>query len=454
VNVIRTLPVDPWVLMAWAVAVAVIGAGIGVQSASAPHLVYGVSMGLLGLLVARAIFAQKARRYGLPMTIVAFGLSGRVAMAFAYIGIVSFFYGSADFVSYARVAREVAERFLEGNFTLIRGEQWLDLNPVFLTLLGLMSLVSGPGVVGLFIVSAILGFTGAYLMYRAAVVARGGEIHRPTLWVILFALPSFVLWTSVLGKDSWMLFFSGIATYGFARMLTTPRARWAIVLLAGIGGVMAIRFAIGAILVSAIVTAVLFVRRPASSPAAILRPIAVIVLPIIAVPAFMKLAQRAAVERMGEALETITEEAGVVWALSRYHQGLALDAGTPDMISITDASAFSLLAYLPSGMFTLFFRPFIFEAHNALAAVAALENTFLLVLVIARFRSLARSVARCRHEPFLVFCWVATLLLSAVISLAPNFGVLIRQRAMVLPFAAILLAVTPRAKQAAEGAAA
>jgi hypothetical protein len=140
---------------------------------------------------------------------------------------------------------------------------------------------------------------------------------------------------------------------------------------------------------------------------------------------------------------TSTQEALEV-ALRYQHEGSATTAaGSALETEITDYSPTGILTYLPGGMFTALFRPLPFEAHNALALVAALENTLLLGLVVWRIRYLVCAGTVLRSNGLVAFSVVVFLLVTVILSFSRNFGVIVRQRSMALPFLVLLLG-TPR----------
>jgi hypothetical protein len=95
------------------------------------------------------------------------------------------------------------------------------------------------------------------------------------------------------------------------------------------------------------------------------------------------------------------------------------------------------------------FRPFIFEAHNVAALIAAVEGTALLGLLalsLPRLRGLHKRLLR---QPYLAFCTTYALMFVYAFSNFSNFGILTRERVMLLPFALVFLAL-PRNPQEQE----
>jgi hypothetical protein len=96
---------------------------------------------------------------------------------------------------------------------------------------------------------------------------------------------------------------------------------------------------------------------------------------------------------------------------------------------------------LPQGAATVLLRPFPWETDSSLQLLSALESVALAGLIIARLPSLRTALSRARSTPFLLYCWVLTILYAATFSSFANFGLLVRQRSLVLPALFVLLAV-------------
>jgi len=417
--------------------VAIGGPVLGLLSAYAWESMYGFAIGSLVLAVGLAMVRQRALRGAeIPFFAVGLNMVARVCLSFAYMAVAIRTWGVSDFITYQELAVVVGEGLLAGE--LRQGP--LLHEPVISVMYGSLYLIAGSSLIGLGLLAVLLGSLGGLCIYLAATGALGAAADRRTLIVFLFGLPSFGVFTSVLGKDSWMLFFLGLTTFGFSRALRR-RAVWPwLVVLVGVAGVTVTRRAIGVIVLFALVSARLLIRRPVVTRASVLRPVVLTLAIPIAVIGFARLTDMAVADKTGEQIELV-EEARLVVALEQYHRGLAVDANKIDMIGIKEQSATAILLYLPLGIFRMFFHPHLLDAQNVLALLAAVENAALMVLFVLRRRSLLASARRALDDPFLAYCWIACVALSVIISIAPNFGVLMRQRTMVLPFLAILMAV-------------
>ena len=103
----------------------------------------------------------------------------------------------------------------------------------------------------------------------------------------------------------------------------------------------------------------------------------------------------------------------------------------------------------------LMFRPFVWEIRNPQMAVAALESFWLTVLFWRRKKQVIHAIRTARTEPIIAFAIIFTL--EFAFTMAPgigNFGLLVRQRVMVLPYTVLLLCIPFVQRRAMEYAAA
>ena len=109
-------------------------------------------------------------------------------------------------------------------------------------------------------------------------------------------------------------------------------------------------------------------------------------------------------------------------------------------------------ARAPLAAITVLFRPFVFETDNLQGLLAAIEGTALLVFCLARFRWGWAAIRSLRRQPYVVFCFVYTLLFIVAYSSYANFGLLVRQRVQLYPVFLVLLSIPPGAdRQGASG---
>jgi hypothetical protein len=98
-------------------------------------------------------------------------------------------------------------------------------------------------------------------------------------------------------------------------------------------------------------------------------------------------------------------------------------------------------AKTPLAIVTVLFRPFIYEAHNLPAAMAAAEGSLLMLFSVLGIRRLLRSVRTVRRQPYVGAALVFTAVFIVAFSSLGNFGLLARQRIQVYPFYLVPLAI-------------
>ena len=342
----------------------------------------------------------------------------------------SLYDGSADASMYYRTGWDIAESYRQGIFWVADGVG--GAGTVFMRkLTGAILAVIGPTRVGAFLVFAWLGFWGLYFFFRAFRLAvPGGDVRRYAL--LVFFMPSLLFWPSSVGKEAWMILTLGIGAYGAARVLTRRHGGYVLLAL-GLAGAAAVRPHMSALLMAGMAAAYLLRRSSGTALAPATRVIGAAV-----VLAALLLTVQEAERRFGVEGEGLAgAEQAIDDAAQRTDQGGSeYEAARPDSVGDVPKAAFAVL-----------FRPLPHEAHNAQALVTSLEGLFLLVLCVASWRRLATAPRHLWRSPYVALACVYSLLFILAFSSFGNFGILARQRAQVLPFFLILLAL-PRAKPA------
>jgi hypothetical protein len=102
-----------------------------------------------------------------------------------------------------------------------------------------------------------------------------------------------------------------------------------------------------------------------------------------------------------------------------------------------DASATGILLKSPMAVIAGLFRPFLWEARNPFVLLSALENLFLLGMVIFTLIRIGIKVyfTALFNDPFLTFSFLFSVIFSLGIGMAAaNFGALVRYKIPLLPF--------------------
>jgi hypothetical protein len=278
-------------------------------------------------------------------------------------------------------------------------------------------------------VFATLGLGGAWLFCRAfrlGVPAGDQRLYRD---LVLF-YPSVAFWTSGLGKDPLVALANGMLAYGGARLYRkTGIARGFVLCGAGVlVGLVARPHATGVMLLPLIGLLLLRgARRGLLTPIwrtlGIGGLLAVGALALVAAGRYLG---------FGSTLED----------LGGFLRGRYLSAGTA-------ASTYEMPdIFTPGGVAeavaTTFLRPFPWEAHTTLAALASLETLGLVALLVWNGGRILRALAGIRRNAYVGFAVAVCLLLAVLLAaMSLNFGTLVRQRAHVLPFLFMLVAFRP-----------
>jgi len=91
------------------------------------------------------------------------------------------------------------------------------------------------------------------------------------------------------------------------------------------------------------------------------------------------------------------------------------------------------------GAVTVLFRPFPFEAHNVQAVLAGLEGMALVLLCAWSGRRLAGLPRQVFRRPYAAFALVYTFAFVYAFTSVVNFGILVRQRAQLLPVLFVIM---------------
>jgi hypothetical protein len=376
------------------------------------------------------------------------GLLVRVLAAFLHLAVgLSFYRGESDFFEYHSSAVNQAERFLKGHLIHIEHtERKTEFRPIE-HLYGLSIFLVGPGIVGMVLFSALIGFIGCYLFLRAFRLEFPFDKDTRFLALALFFLPSVAFWGGYPGKDPWILLFLGWISYSFVRLLQSFRISHLLGIGLSLSGLILIRWPVGG--VAALALGVTWLLKRAKGPAAILRPIGFAICPFLVVfilsymGSFYIPQAISLISDLSSFLEISAETAALV------HKGYAY-GGSARAVEIAEGSLGGVLRYLPQGAFAFLFRPMIFEAHHGLAVAAALEATLFLALIVWRWRSLVVAIRLAFTKPFIGFCALTFIGLTAILAVESNFGTIVRHRAMVLPFLLILISVPSSRKDGRE----
>jgi hypothetical protein len=303
--------------------------------------------------------------------------------------------------------------------------EWQFLVPFwstnFVTMLsGALQIVIGPSFSSASVIFGMLSFWGEFFAYRAFCTAfpKG---DRYLLGILLFFLPSIVFWPSTIGKDALIMLFIGLSVYGFALVNHDPSPKAFGYLILGLLGTMVVRPHIAAMLVISMTAPYLVANNRRGAAAALTKMVGFALL----------LGGTYFIAQQAKTFLQFDDVSGGMRAVDNVnrlnHYG---DAAMGD-----DKSMFARAITAP----VLLFRPFIWEVHNIPSTLASMEGFLLLLFTWRRRRELLEILRRWKIDSFAAFLVVYTVQFSIIFAGAmSNFGLLARQRVMLLPFALML----------------
>ena len=419
------------------VLVIVMGAAVGLD-----RLAFDAWSGILTLtvLVALTIPALNwlARREGDPRLarMLMWGMVATVAgVLVRYFFVTVVYNDSSDAGRYSTGAGELARLLKQGSFTTIPPglEAFPPETQRIGLVLGFVYLITGTSRWAGSIVFAWFAFGGRLLLWRALRRAVPEADDKRYLMFLLF-FPSLLFWPASIGKEALMFLALGVLSFAAAQLLAERVSAGSIALfVAGLAGLLFIRPHLAAIGVAALGVASMVgtlggIGQGAKLKSTAVRVVALVVLVVAAVVVFSQTAKF---------FGTADEGAGVTSILDKTRSQTSIGG------SAFAAPAVSTPLDVPWAIVTVIFRPFLWEANGASTLVAALESLALVGLVVTGWRRLVGGLKLSLRRPYLVFVLTFTGAFIMAFSYIGNFGILARQRSIMLALIFVFLATPP-----------
>lgn len=325
------------------------------------------------------------------------------------IDAVAYHYGGIDF----------SEALSRGAWTQIT---WGFGTPAMYLLTALLYYPFGPSLYGGYIVGALVGLTAGILFIKATVVLGYRPKNMRPYGAAMLILPSFAMWTSVAGKDSWVGLGLALFSYGYALGL---RGRFGLVYsLLGLVLTTIIRPHIAVILMIGVAAATTLVggsrvRTRKSRLPLVTGALIGLTLTVWATTRFLGL-QEVNADAIFGVSQTISDGNRV--------GGSVVDEST-QYRAIGD-----VIRDAPAGVVRILLRPFPWEVNNLNEALASAENIVVAALLITSFRRLSSISRGLVKDRYLFFCLVIVVQMMVLLLPIPNLGLLSRMRAHMMPF--------------------
>ena len=270
------------------------------------------------------------------------------------------------------------------------------------------------------IIFSYLGLISVYVFYRAAALFLGRD--RLELLYILGLFPSYLLWTSILGKDPIVCLGIAIYCYGVVAMIVRNQMTMIVLVLAGLAIAAFIRVWLGLIFITPLVAVYVLTGR--------LSIVSKFGFLLVAVPAFLFAIQGFSNKFNVETTEDLVRRTDAIssgWA----------HGGTAQKIEGGFSSVESMVTFMPVGSFAALFRPLPLEVPNTFGTLAGIENAIVLTLFIY---GLIRCGFGWVRQPILLWTVLVLMVWSAIYGFASyqNLGTAFRFRAQVAPLLLML----------------
>jgi len=285
--------------------------------------------------------------------------------------------------------------------------------------------VVGDSYYALKLLNSLIGFLGLLFLYKSYehIMQKSGLQLRSDYFIyILFLFPSVLFWSSILGKDPLNLFFVGVFTYGFIRLIDKVDIKFIVLIAVGIIGVYFIRTWWSVIMIMA--GSMYYIRFRS-----IIHILALLVYTPIFYFVISGFLSSLDVHSFQEIFERMTDTA----------EGLSRGGSSIETAKITGISDY-MIYYIPN-LFTSLYRPMPWDVNNPFSLLAATENVVLLYFTYKYIFKNWRVVLRNRYLRFLILFMFAWSTFYVIIS-PTNLGMAVRFKLQVLPAMLIVIWVS------------
>lgn len=386
-------------------------------------------------IVGAVAFGRRCRRVHpdepwLPRLLLLGVAAKLLASWFRYITLTQSYGGVGDATKYDQMGRSFVASWVHGakppDLTNLRQTNFIRW------FTGVVYFLFGQNLLAGFLLFSLIAIVGSYFWYRAFITSVPLADGRLFLLFMMFA-PSVVFWPSSLGKEALMQLGVGAMAWATALLLTGRFSR-ALPLMCGGGWLLWVVRPHLLALVAVAGAVPYFVGRIRSGQRAgfLGRPVGMVVIGLVVVLTITSGAKYLGVSDLS--VESL--EAELNQQTERTSQGGSSFAHGENSLNPV---------HLPWGLVTVLFRPFPWETLSGFQLLAALESMAVIALILHRFGSLRTAFQQARRHPFLLYCMVALILYGMTFSSFANFGLLNRQRSLVLPALYALIAVMPAA---------
>lgn len=384
-------------------------------------------------MLAAALASSRVPQWLKQLLLIALAL--RVVGSFLrHVVLFEVYGGVGDAILYFDMGNLYAHRLADLDFGMFTNPwewehgRWWGTNFVYYVS-GLVQLLIGPTMRGEFLAFALLSLVGLLALGLKA-VRTTPRLDAGVYLLLLWCWPSLWFWPASLGKDAIVMMGLGIAVAGY--LGNGKRIGW---LLLALG------------------LALIFAIRP---------QVAAVVVMTFMIAQWLSFKEGWTLPRVLQGAFLLVVAVGVGWWASRLigiggfdvegvQNYLAYKAGASSVgggdIGTVGIGPLSV----PLALVNVWFRPFLWEAHNPLVLVSGLEMVLLWGLFWRRRRHVMAALRQWRQSRLLRFSIPFVLLYSVLLGLSlANLSIISRQRIFIFPFLFALLAWEAPRTQAQE----
>jgi len=414
-----------------------------------------VSAGVVALSVFQARFGAGERRY------VWVGFAAHVAAAVAQVLIIRHYYGHGDMLLYYAQGLELAE-WLRGDL-FVRGPELLALlfqrteafrvpgiivhgaggsTGSMFAVSGLSSLAFGGSLYAICMAWSLFAYAGQLAIYVGFRDVFRGRYRRRLLFAALL-IPTVVFWSGGLVKEAFALGGLGYMFAGVQRLIYRAYRPTYLVAVA-VGAVCVALFKPYVLVPFSVAAGAWFywyrTLRQTGRVRAAAKPLYLIGGLAVAVGGVLLIGEvfpRYAPANLAEVL------------VEKQHNAVRTPGGSTYQLDVPEnPTLLGQLRLLPIGLTTALLRPFIFEAHNIVALINALETTGILAAIgwVIAGRGVRGTYRTVTQSPAAVFCAVFVVLFATAVGLSSlNLGTISRYRIPMMPFyVGLIVLLIPR----------
>ena len=313
--------------------------------------------------------------------------------------------------------------------------------PFIERLTALVYTVVGSSRLGGFIIFSWLAYIGALWFYRAAALAVPA-LDRRLYAILIFFGPSLVYWPSSIGKEAWMIWCLGAASFGGAKLLT---GRWGLgafmLTAAGLVGAAFVRPHFAAIWLGALVVALIFGLVSGRSGRGARGRFGSLVFAGLAVAGLVVVA--------GITLRYLDPGDGGDAAVNAPVSGRVTSIfEETTRRSEQGGSGFEPITIggpqtWPYAIIRTLTRPLLHEARSFAELIPAAEMTALFALALLGWRRILNIPQQLGRTPYLVLAFLVLIMFGLAFTTIGNLGILTRQRSLIMPLFMLFFCLTP-----------